>query len=163
MKTVELTTIPGTVKQVRKAAYKAWPDITFNGYPFIHGRESYYEQLDKIARKQSDQLAGAESYQEEYTGWVHNTDMFISVYHAGFEDQTIDDGGWYDDEDDVMEPYDTYETTSIILYLSWRYAPVLKLLKDEDTFEPSFYGGGARSGYKQLHKKYKNLVDLRLD
>ena len=130
------------VNKLEKLVSKAWPNITFEGRGFFDGGNNYYDELDKLVAKRFDD----HEMQESYAGWIQGTDRFIACFDA-WGSEAFDD--------DYEEDY----TFSLVLEVVWTRSGLG--LRDDYEVDGLVYDSGG--GYSHVHKKYKNLVDLRLD
>ncbi len=82
--------------------------------------------------------------QESYLGYIPKEDMFVSGWDC-----------WYNGD------YDTNESTSGLVFfkiVKGKYKFDHEEMKDGDTMY-----GSKQGGYKTLHRRYKDLCDIRLD
>jgi len=127
-----------TRSRAEKIIKRRFPDnIEYNGIKFTD--DIYLNIIVPAAEKEIRQIISSGKAQEVYLGYLPNDDLFIS--------------GW-----------DLFEDGSSIDYVVIKINNMKAEIKNNYNLyrqDELFYDGGG--SYEQLHKKFKDLVDIRLD
>ena len=153
---VEITDFDNA-SDLQDAAEKVWPDVTYHGNGIIYrdkGGTPYYDLLYKLFPR-----GGEHYFQEEYTGYRVKKDTFVTVFSndpdppepESYDGYGYDDYYYDDDDDDDEDIPVAYE-------IEWNVNK--KRLNVLDKME---MGGGYMDWLRNLHKKFRDLADLRLD
>ena len=124
----------------REQINKAWPEVAYKGqalFPLLYGDN------EKITAKCTDALP--EEFQECYVGYDPDKDIFI----MGFDT-------WPDEVDDDE---DCCEGDNIFMFRLNEITGEATEVDAMSSVNRMFYSGNL----KQLHNKFPNLLDIRLD
>jgi len=120
---------------------RLWPSVTYQGKDVL---KWYIRLLSKIEARLAEDL-GLHDSQECYLGYSPSKDLFVVGFDAWFSYPSVHGMG--------SEPE-----------AGWAYAPVKPMSStiydgEGTSGDGMFYD----SGYKEAHRAFRDLVDLRLD
>jgi len=149
--TVELTDFSG-----KELPDSAWPNgVTYKGqsvFDLVYGeRPAVLDRAENSLKRDTDNYRRID-FQEIYLGYDPTHDVFVQGYDGWITEYDED----ADEEDDTnASPYITFQV---------RDGKVKVITKGLFMGAPgSMWYNDPRSGYKEAHRKFPNLIDIRLD
>jgi len=119
-------------------------NLTYKGHEFFD--KVYMDKIMTFAEKELG--ASGHSGQESYLGYLPDKDVFISGWDM------FSKGGGFDPEDDVES-----EDRECVVFIKLDN----NLNATKGLTEYSYFGMMYPDNYRELHKDFPNLVDIRLD